>query len=98
MWHRAFERIERGRLPVVAVLKGAVVGGGLELAVGDAHPGGRAERLLRPARGAARAVRRRRRLGAGAAADRGAPDGRHDAHRPGRSTPRRGRRWGCRTT
>lgn len=32
MWHRAFERIERGRLPVVAVLKGAVVGGGLELA------------------------------------------------------------------
>jgi enoyl-CoA hydratase/carnithine racemase len=32
MWHRVFERIERGRLPVVAVLKGAVVGGGLELA------------------------------------------------------------------
>ena len=32
MWHRAFERIERGRVPVVAVLKGAVVGGGLELA------------------------------------------------------------------
>ena len=32
MWHRAFERIERGRVPVIAVLKGAVVGGGLELA------------------------------------------------------------------
>jgi len=32
MWHRAFARVERGRLPVVAVLKGAVVGGGLELA------------------------------------------------------------------
>ncbi|WP_246121863.1 crotonase/enoyl-CoA hydratase family protein [Pseudonocardia cypriaca] len=32
MWHRAFERIERGSIPVVAVLKGAVVGGGLELA------------------------------------------------------------------
>jgi (methylthio)acryloyl-CoA hydratase len=32
MWHRAFERLERGRLPVVAVLKGAVIGGGLELA------------------------------------------------------------------
>ncbi|WP_433787942.1 crotonase/enoyl-CoA hydratase family protein [Actinomycetospora sp. CA-101289] len=31
-WHRVFERIERGRLPVVSVLKGAVVGGGLELA------------------------------------------------------------------
>ena len=32
MWHRAFERMECGRLPVVAVLKGAVIGGGLELA------------------------------------------------------------------
>lgn len=32
MWHRVFERIEFGRVPVVAVLHGAVVGGGLELA------------------------------------------------------------------
>ena len=32
-WHRAFERIEFGRAPVVAVLHGAVVGGGLELAL-----------------------------------------------------------------
>jgi (methylthio)acryloyl-CoA hydratase len=32
MWHRVFERIEHGTVPVVAVLKGAVVGGGLELA------------------------------------------------------------------
>lgn len=32
MWHRVFDRIEHGDLPVVAVLKGAVVGGGLELA------------------------------------------------------------------
>lgn len=32
MWHRAFERIESGSVPVIAVLKGAVVGGGLELA------------------------------------------------------------------
>ncbi|PVZ11877.1 crotonase/enoyl-CoA hydratase family protein [Actinomycetospora cinnamomea] len=31
-WHRVFDRMERGRLPVVSVLKGAVVGGGLELA------------------------------------------------------------------
>ena len=31
-WHRAFERIERGRVPVVSVLRGAVIGGGLELA------------------------------------------------------------------
>jgi len=32
MWHRVFERIQFGRLPVVAVLHGAVIGGGLELA------------------------------------------------------------------
>ena len=32
MWHRAFEQIEFGKVPVVAVLHGAVVGGGLELA------------------------------------------------------------------
>lgn len=32
MWHRAFDRIESGTVPVIAVLKGAVVGGGLELA------------------------------------------------------------------
>ena len=31
-WHRAFDRIEFGRVPVVAALHGAVVGGGLELA------------------------------------------------------------------
>jgi enoyl-CoA hydratase/carnithine racemase len=31
-WHRAFEWIEFGAVPVVAVLHGAVVGGGLELA------------------------------------------------------------------
>jgi len=31
-WHHAFERIQFGRVPVVSVLKGAVVGGGLELA------------------------------------------------------------------
>jgi enoyl-CoA hydratase/carnithine racemase len=32
MWHAAFERIEFGRVPVIAALRGAVVGGGLELA------------------------------------------------------------------
>jgi (methylthio)acryloyl-CoA hydratase len=31
-WHRAFERIEFGLVPVVAVLHGGVIGGGLELA------------------------------------------------------------------
>ena len=32
MWHRAFDALQFGRVPVVAVLHGAVVGGGLELA------------------------------------------------------------------
>jgi enoyl-CoA hydratase/carnithine racemase len=32
MWHRVFEAIQFGTVPVIAVLKGAVIGGGLELA------------------------------------------------------------------
>jgi enoyl-CoA hydratase/carnithine racemase len=32
VWHRVFHQIEFGRVPVVAVMHGAVVGGGLELA------------------------------------------------------------------
>ncbi len=32
LWHRNLEPIEGGGMPVIAVLKGAVVGGGLELA------------------------------------------------------------------
>jgi enoyl-CoA hydratase/carnithine racemase len=31
-WHAAFDRIERGAIPFIAALHGAVVGGGLELA------------------------------------------------------------------
>jgi len=31
-WHRVFDKIQFGRVPVVSVLHGAVVGGGLELA------------------------------------------------------------------
>lgn len=31
-WHAAFDAIQMGRVPVVAVLHGAVIGGGLELA------------------------------------------------------------------
>ena len=33
LWHRAFETVEHGRVPLVAALHGAVVGGGLELAL-----------------------------------------------------------------
>ncbi len=32
LWHRAFDKIQFGKVPVVCVLHGAVVGGGLELA------------------------------------------------------------------
>lgn len=32
MWHAAFDQLQFGRVPVIAVLHGAVVGGGLELA------------------------------------------------------------------
>jgi (methylthio)acryloyl-CoA hydratase len=32
MWHRAMDEIQYGRVPVVTVMHGAVVGGGLELA------------------------------------------------------------------
>jgi len=32
LWHRAFDKIQFGKAPVIAVLHGAVVGGGLELA------------------------------------------------------------------
>jgi (methylthio)acryloyl-CoA hydratase len=32
MWHSAFDAVQFGRVPVIAVLHGAVVGGGLELA------------------------------------------------------------------
>jgi enoyl-CoA hydratase/carnithine racemase len=32
MWHRVFDRIQYSRVPVIAALKGAVIGGGLELA------------------------------------------------------------------
>ncbi len=31
-WHDAFSHLEKGRLPIISVLKGAVIGGGLELA------------------------------------------------------------------
>jgi (methylthio)acryloyl-CoA hydratase len=32
MWHRVFDRIQYSRVPIIAALKGAVIGGGLELA------------------------------------------------------------------
>ena len=33
IWHRAFTHVEHGRIPVVSALHGAVIGGGLELAL-----------------------------------------------------------------
>ena len=82
MWHRAFEQIEFGPVPVVAALKGAVVGGGLELAAAAhlrvaerstfyALPEGMRGIFV----GGGASVRR-------AAADRRGADGRPDADRP----------------
>src|SRR4030081_3281049 len=31
MWHRVFDRIQYSRVPVIAALRGAVIGGGVEL-------------------------------------------------------------------
>jgi (methylthio)acryloyl-CoA hydratase len=31
LWHATFDQIEYGRVPVVVALRGAVIGGGLEL-------------------------------------------------------------------
>ena len=50
-WHRAFERIEFGKVPVVAVLHGAVVGGGLEIAAASHIRVAESFDLLRPAGG-----------------------------------------------
>ena len=33
LWHRSFEHVENGRIPLVAALHGAVIGGGMELAL-----------------------------------------------------------------
>ena len=79
MWHRVFDRIQYSRVPVIAALKGAVIGGGLELACAAHIRVAEPSRLFRAARRPARHFRRRRRIGAAAAADRRRPDGRHDA-------------------
>ena len=81
-WHACFDAIQFGPVPVIAVLHGAVVGGGLELAVVGAPARGRGQHLLRPARRHARHLRRRRRLGAHQPPDRRGPHDRHDADRP----------------
>ena len=60
-WHRAFDRIENGGVPVIAALHGAVIGGGLELHANTSRPSTRARTRARPparrAYGPARACR-----------------------------------------
>jgi (methylthio)acryloyl-CoA hydratase len=64
-WHRAFEQIEYGHVPVVVVMHGAVIGGGLELAAA-AHirVSERSAYILRSTRGQAWHLRWRRGFGA----------------------------------
>ena len=61
MWHRVFDRIQFGRVPVVAVLHGAVIGGGLELAAAAHVRVAERSAFYGIARRAARHLRRRRR-------------------------------------
>ena len=49
MWHRVFDRIQYSRVPVVAALRGAVIGGGLELACAGAYSRRRTLGLFRAA-------------------------------------------------
>ena len=47
-WHEAFNKMEYGGVPIIAALKGAVVGGGLELASAGACPGDRPPAPISP--------------------------------------------------
>jgi enoyl-CoA hydratase/carnithine racemase len=79
-WHRAFDQIESGNVPVIAVLHGAVIGGGLELsAAGHIRVAEQSTyyALPRVCAGSSSAARRR----AHPAADRYQPHDRHDADR-----------------
>ena len=57
-WHEPLNQIQLGTIPVVSVLRGAVIGGGARTGAGDAHPGRRAVGLLRVARRQPRHLRR----------------------------------------
>ena len=88
LWHRVFDKIEFGEVPVVAVLHGAVVGGGLELAAAAHVRVAERKTLLCAARRHARHLCGRRWLGAHTAADRHFAHDRHDADRACAYRPR----------
>ena len=107
IWHGIFDKIEFGRVPVVTVMHGAVVGGGLELAAATHIRIAERSAYYALPEGLARHLRRRRRLGAHPAPDRRVAHDGPDAHRPhlrGRGGPgaravalsRRGRARGSR--
>ena len=50
-WHAAFDALQYGKVPVIAALHGAVVGGGLELAAACHIRVAEAGAYFRPARG-----------------------------------------------
>ena len=90
LWHRAFEKIQFGKVPVVAMLHGAVVGGGLELAAAAHVRVAERSAYYALPEGSARHLCRRRRLGAVATADRRRAHDGHDADGPhlfGRGRP-----------
>ena len=89
MWHRVFDRIQYSRVPVIAALQGCGDRRRAGACLRGAYPRRRAFGLFRAARGTTRHFRRRRRIGAAAAADRGGADDRHDADGKGLFRDRR---------
>ena len=81
-WHRSFDLIARGPIPWVAALKGACIGGGLELASACHIRVADETHLFCTARRPARHLRRRRRLCPHLPADGLCAHGRPDVDRP----------------
>ena len=89
-WNRSLDLVARGQIPFIAALKGACIGGGLEIASAAQVRVADTTTFFALAGRPARHLRRRRRFGAHSAPDGLCPHGRPDAHRA--RAHRRGRR------
>ena len=85
-WHAAFSLLRHGRIPVIAALHGATIGGGLELAAACQIPIADETTFFALPEGARGIYVGAARLGTRRAAARRFAGGGHDAHRP---SPRR---------
>ena len=82
-WHEAFNKMEYGGVPIIAALKGAVVGGGLELASSAHIRVADRNHLFRASRRSARVVHGRWGNHPGRGPGGQGADDRHDADGPG---------------